>query len=57
MTNELPDMEQFTEADLLAVMLFADGSFVVKQKDMPAGAGSLAPPFYDLREPLKKSIR
>ena len=40
-------VEQIAEADLLAVMLFADVWFVVEQKGMPAGAGSLAPPLYE----------
>jgi predicted RNase H-like HicB family nuclease len=45
-------IEQYAQADLLAVMLIANVCFTVRyivsveQKDLPAGAGSLAPPFY-----------
>ena len=44
------DVEQFTEADHLAVMLFAVKKERSWQKDMPAGVGGLVPPFYCLIE-------
>jgi len=37
-------VEQIAAADLIAVMLFANAWRVVRQKGMPAGASSLAPP-------------
>ena len=43
MENEI---EQLVKADLLAVTLFINLQYVLNQKDAPAGAGSLAPPFY-----------
>ena len=45
-------IEQDAEADLLAVMFFADVRFSLNKKGLkklkitPAGAGSLAPPFH-----------
>jgi len=40
--------EQYAEADLLADTLFEDLQDVEYQKGVPAGAGRLAPPLYNL---------
>jgi len=39
-------MEQITKADLPAVTLFENRGYLTNQKGVPAGAGSLAPPFH-----------
>jgi hypothetical protein len=39
-------IEQSTKADLLAVTLFEDRGEVTTQKDVPACAGGLVPPFH-----------
>jgi len=40
------EIEQYAEADLLAVTLFEDREECTNQKGVPAVAGGLVPPFY-----------